>query len=129
MSVEIKHMKQVVNNAITLEIDPESTNWGICIHCGSHQQGVWPDGRAIEEIEREECESCGEKWVMHSSDILRVYAPVIGSPGDDAIMAFDPRRLKVRLVEEIEEGKWAVYRLMDRKIHPYKVSCLALIGA
>ena len=129
MSAAIKHMKQVVSNAITLEIDPESTNWGICVLCGSHQQGVWPDGRAIEEIEREECRSCGVKLVMHSSDILRVYAPVIGSPGDDAIMALDPRKLKVRLVEEVEEGMWAVYRLTDRTIHPYKVSCLDLVGA
>ena len=66
---------------------------------------------------------------MHSSDIFRVYAPVVGSPGDNAIMALDPRKLKVRLVEEVEEGKWVVYRLMDKTLHPYKVSCLALIGA
>lgn len=129
MSAAIKHMKEVVSNAITLEIDPESTNWGICIHCGSHQQGVWPDGRAIEEIEREECESCGEKWVMHSSDIFRVYAPINGSPGDDAIMALDPRKPKVRLVEEVEEGMWTVYRFMDKTLHRRKVSCLELTGA
>jgi hypothetical protein len=129
MSVEIKHMKEVVNNALTLELDPEAPNWGVCVFCGNHQPEVWADGRTIECIDRQECHECGMKWVMHSSDILRVYSPVIASPGADAIMALHPKALKVRLVEEVEEGKWTVYRLMDKTLHPYKVSCLELIGA
>lgn len=46
--------------------------------------------------------------------------------GQDGIMITDPRQLQVRLVDEIEPGKWIVYRHMDRTLHPFAVSVLEL---
>lgn len=42
-------------------------NPGICLACGSDQDGCEPDARKYE------CESCGEKQVYGASELLMMY--------------------------------------------------------